>query len=214
MAKKQPSTYQISLDFHLTVDPSAVPPTDQPDALQTSPSVCDRSLSLDLHPTALPSLTSEQSRLSTRDQTPRSKQLELYESPTTGDASEPSSTLTVVADDGPPSKQYLWPSGTIFSSPGSHFTYRVIGPCCRLFDREELPWPCCRIQWRSKEPSWRRIGKRFVPDQATKRSPSYVVEILDQDYSREPFVITLYWIQFPPAVQNWWHRRYVPNQAE
>ena len=109
---------------------------------------------------------------------------------------------------------YLLPAGTVISSPGGHFSYRILGACCRLFDRDELPWPCCRIQWRSKEPSWRRIGKRFVPDLATKRFPSYIVEILDHEYSREPFVLTLYWLKFPSDVQNWWYTKYVPASKQ
>ena len=108
---------------------------------------------------------------------------------------------------------YLLPTGTVISSPGGHFSYRILGACCRLFDRDELPWPCCRIQWRSKEPSWRRIGKRFVPDLATKRFPSYIVEILDHEYSRDPFVLTLYWLKFPSDIQNWWYTKYVPTSS-
>ncbi|MGK7887955.1 MAG: hypothetical protein AB4042_01380 [Leptolyngbyaceae cyanobacterium] len=104
--------------------------------------------------------------------------------------------------------------GAIFLSPGGHFTYRVIGPCCRLFDRNELPWPCCRIQWRSKEPSWRRIGKRFVPDLATKSSPSYAVEILDHDSSPEPVVVTVYWMPLSSSIRAWWYRKYVPSQTD
>jgi len=99
------------------------------------------------------------------------------------------------------------PTGFVFSSPGKHFTYRVIGSCCQLFDREELPWPCCRIQWHSKEPSWRRVGRRFVADIAAKRCPSYSVMILNQEYSQDPFVLTLYWVQFPPDVREWWYSR-------
>ncbi len=99
------------------------------------------------------------------------------------------------------------PTGFIFTSPGRHFTYRVIGPCCQLFDREELPWPCCRIQWHSKEPSWRRIGRRFVADIAAKRCPSYAVEILNQEYSQEPFVLTLYWLRFPSDIRDWWYSK-------
>jgi hypothetical protein len=102
------------------------------------------------------------------------------------------------------------PSGQIFSSYGCHFSYRVIGPCCRLFDREELPWPCCRLQWRGKEPSWRRIGRRFVPDLAVTKSPSYVVESLGQE-ATEPFVLTLYAVRLPPAVQQWWYSK--PKEA-
>lgn len=108
---------------------------------------------------------------------------------------------------------YLLPVGTIISSPGGHFTYRILGACCRLFDRNELPWPCCRIQWRSKEPSWRRIGKRLVPDMATKRFSSYMVEIVDHEYSKEPFVLTLYWLKLPADIQNWWCTKYVPTST-
>ena len=60
----------------------------------------------------------------------------------------------------------LLETGSIHTSPGGQYSFRVIGPCCRLFDREELPWPCCRLAWRSKEPSWRRVGRRFVADLA------------------------------------------------
>lgn len=101
----------------------------------------------------------------------------------------------------------LLPHGHTFSSPGGHFTYRVIGPCCRLFDREELPWPCCRLQWRSKEPSWRRIGRRFVPDIAAKRSPSYQVEILNPEYPTEQIVLTLYWTKLSSEQQQWWYTK-------
>jgi hypothetical protein len=94
--------------------------------------------------------------------------------------------------------------GQVFFSPGCHFSYRVIGPCCRLFDREQLPWPCCRLQWRGKEPSWRRIGKRFIVDLSTKNHPSYSVEILGQGL-QEPIVITLYAVNLPDAIRHWWH---------
>jgi hypothetical protein len=94
--------------------------------------------------------------------------------------------------------------GQVFFSPGCHFSYRVIGPCCRLFDREQLPWPCCRLQWRGKEPSWRRIGKRFIVDLSTKNHPSYSVEILGQGL-QEPIVITLYAVNLPSATKHWWH---------
>lgn len=104
-----------------------------------------------------------------------------------------------------PPISHPFPHGHIFHSPGGHFTYRVVGPCCRLFDREELPWPCCRLEWRGKEPSWRRIGRRFVSDMATKNSPSYCVEVLGQEYSGRPFVVTLYAVKLPRSVKEWWH---------
>jgi hypothetical protein len=105
------------------------------------------------------------------------------------------------------SDAHPWPSGYIFESPGAHLTYRVIGPCCRLYDRHQLPWPCCRIQWRSKEPSWRRIGKRFIADLATRKHPSYCVEIIGQSYRSEPVVMTLYTVKFSAELQNWWHTK-------
>lgn len=107
----------------------------------------------------------------------------------------------------PQALDHPWPSGYVFNSPGAHLTYRVIGPCCRLFDREQLPWPCCRIQWHGKEPSWRRIGKRFVPDMATRRYPSYSVEIIGQGYHAQPFVTTLYTVKLAPEIQAWWYSK-------
>lgn len=107
----------------------------------------------------------------------------------------------------PQENGHPFPPGTLFSSPGGHFTYRVIGACCRLFDREELPWPCCRLQWRGKEPSWRRIGRRFVLDTASRRSPSYNVEILELGHYRETIVMTLYAVRLSPAIQTWWYKK-------
>jgi hypothetical protein len=61
---------------------------------------------------------------------------------------------------------------------GSSFLYETQGPVCRLFDREELPWPCCRIQWHGKEPSWNRQGIRFTRDLGTKNAPSYSAKLV------------------------------------
>lgn len=104
--------------------------------------------------------------------------------------------------------------GQVFFSPGCHFSYRVMGPCCRLFDREQLPYPCCRLQWRGKEPSWRRIGKRFILDISTKNHPSYAVEILGQASLAETIVITLYSVELPTAIREWWHTRRVIQSTE
>ena len=114
----------------------------------------------------------------------------------------------------PENAVHPWPSGHVFQSPGAYFTYRVIGPCCRLYDREQLPWPCCRLQWRSKEPSWRRIGRRLVPDMATRRFPSYSVEIVGQGYRGEAFVTTLYTMKLRPQEQTWWYTKRMPVTAE
>jgi hypothetical protein len=107
----------------------------------------------------------------------------------------------------PATAVHPWPTGQIFQSPGAHLTYRVVGPCCRLFDREQLPWPCCRLQWRGKEPSWRRVGRRLVVDLSTRRHPSYSVEIVGQGYRSTPFVVTLYTVTLDAEVQQWWHVR-------
>ena len=101
----------------------------------------------------------------------------------------------------------LLPPGSEQPSPGGMYSFRVLGPCCRLFDREELPWPCCRLQWRSKEPSWRRVGKRFVPDLAARRCPSYSVELLQPGLRPTPTVLTLFAERLSPELQGWWYSR-------
>ena len=98
--------------------------------------------------------------------------------------------------------------GTICPSQGGQFSFRVIGPCCRLFDREELPWPCSRLAWKSKEPSWRRIGCRFVADIAARRCPSYSVEILQPGTRPTKTVLTLFSRRFTSEMQEWWYSRH------
>ena len=98
--------------------------------------------------------------------------------------------------------------GSIQPSVGGQYSFRVIGPCCRLFDREELPWPCSRLAWRSKEPSWRRIGTRFVPDIAARRCPSYSVELLQPGSRPTQTVLTLFSRRFSPSMQEWWYSRH------
>jgi hypothetical protein len=90
-------------------------------------------------------------------------------------------------------RQELHP-GQVFYSPGGTLKYRVIGACCRLYDREQLPYPCCRLSWHSKEPFWNRQGRRFVPDIAAKQSPSYCVGLVDYPET-EPIVMTLSWLK-------------------
>jgi len=97
--------------------------------------------------------------------------------------------------------------GTVHSSPGGQFSYRILGPCCRLFDREELPWPCCRIAWRSKEPSWRRVGRRFVADLAARRCPSYAVELLQPGSRPTVTVLTLFSLRLCAPLQEWWYSK-------
>ena len=102
----------------------------------------------------------------------------------------------------------LLESGSIHTSMGGQYSYKVIGPCCRLYDREELPWPCCRLSWKSKEPSWRRIGSRFVPDIASRRCPSYSVEIFQPGSKPISTILTLFPNRFDSKMQEWWYSRH------
>ena len=102
--------------------------------------------------------------------------------------------------------------GQVFYSPGGTFKYRVIGACCRLYDRENLPHPCCRLCWKGKEPFWNRRGKRFVSDTAAARSPSYCVQLVDYPEA-EPFVMTLHWVKLSPEQKAWWYVKRVPVVA-
>ena len=88
----------------------------------------------------------------------------------------------------------LLPSGSEQPSPGGMYSFRVLGPCCRL-------------QWRSKEPRWRRVGKRFVPDLAARRCPSYAVELLQPGLRPTPTVLTLFAERLSPERQGWWYSR-------
>lgn len=97
--------------------------------------------------------------------------------------------------------------GQILHSPGGTFAYQVIGPCCRLYDREQLPWPSCSINWLGKQPSWRRVGRRFILDVGTKNHPTYVVRLLGQESTAEPILLTLYSIDLSTAEKEWWHGR-------
>jgi hypothetical protein len=121
-------------------------------------------------------------------------------------ASGASQALASAAASPAQARELLEP-GSEHASPGGQYSYRVLGPCCRLFDREELPWPCCRLAWRSKEPSWRRVGRRFVPDLAARRCPSYVVELLQPGARSTRTVITLFPIRLAPALQEWWYSK-------
>jgi len=92
----------------------------------------------------------------------------------------------------------------VIHSPGGTFAYQVIGPCCRLYDREQLPWPSCSLSWRGKQPSWRRVGRRFVLDVGSKNHPTYAVRLLGQD-AAEPMLLTLYWLDLSSSEREWWY---------
>ena len=95
--------------------------------------------------------------------------------------------------------------GKKIRSPGGSFVYEVIGPVCRLFDREELPWPSCSLQWRGKQPSWRRVGRRFVGDLSVRRCPSYAVRAVDSAGTRWEGVITVFYERLTPEEKIWWY---------
>lgn len=110
-----------------------------------------------------------------------------------------------------PSSQML-PHGAMFKSHGGRFGYEVVGPVCRLYDREELPWPSCSLQWRGKQPSWNRVGKRFVPDLAAARCPSYAVNGVDAYGTTWTTILTIYDETLVPDLKNWWITK-KPNTA-
>lgn len=95
----------------------------------------------------------------------------------------------------------------VIHSPGGTFAYQVVGPCCRLYDREKLPWPSCSLSWRGKQPSWRRVGRRFVLDVGSRNYPTYAVRLLGQDASAEPMSLTLYWLNLSATEREWWYGR-------
>ena len=103
--------------------------------------------------------------------------------------------------------------GKKIRSHGGSFVYEVLGSVCRLYDREELPWPSCSLQWRGKQPSWNRQGKRFVPDLAASRCPSYAVKAQDLwgcSWNQE---LTLYDQRLSKEEKDWWYWRYKPNET-
>lgn len=95
----------------------------------------------------------------------------------------------------------------VIHSPGGTFAYQIIGPCCRLYDRENLPWPSCSLIWRGKQPSWRRVGRRFILDVGSKNHPTYAVRLLGQDSAVESMLLTLYWLDLSSSEREWWYGR-------
>lgn len=100
--------------------------------------------------------------------------------------------------------------GHFLPSAGGGFVYRVLGPVCMLYDREELPWPCCRLSWKGKEPSWNRVGRRFVADISTKRFPSYACMGMDRSGHVWTTVLTLYSVPLSPDERRWWYSNILP----
>lgn len=97
------------------------------------------------------------------------------------------------------------PFGKKIRSPGGSFFYEVQGPCCVLYDREQLPWPSCSLQWKGKQPSWNRIGPRFVADLGASRCPSYSVKAYDTWGHSWEQVLTLYCDRLPQDLKRAWY---------
>jgi hypothetical protein len=94
--------------------------------------------------------------------------------------------------------------GDKFYSPGASFEYEVMGACCLLFDREELPYPCCSLEWKGKQPSWRRIGKRFIPDIASSNKEVYSVKLLGKKNLYQHYFTFTFW-EMPKDLKKWWY---------
>jgi hypothetical protein len=92
----------------------------------------------------------------------------------------------------------------LLRSYGGSFVYEVQGPICRLYDREELPWPSCSLQWRGKQPSWNRQGPRLVPDLSSSRCPSYYVKAYDHYGHQWQQPLSLYDVKLTKAERSWW----------
>ena len=98
-------------------------------------------------------------------------------------------------------------TGKFIRSHGGGFVYQVQGPVCMLYDREELPWPSCSMQWKGKQPSWNRIGKRFIPDIASSRCPSYAVLGADLHGNTWTQVQTFYYQRLNKEERQWWYSK-------
>lgn len=103
-------------------------------------------------------------------------------------------------------------SGDVIESPGKTFRYRAIGACCQLFDRESLPYLKCNLRGKFKEPSWNRIGKRFVPDRSVRHRASYNV-VLEGFPSSKPRVI-IYWKELSREEKEWWYAPLTPKNKQ
>lgn len=97
------------------------------------------------------------------------------------------------------------PHGKKLLSPGQSFFYVVQGPCCILYDREELPWPSCSLAWKGKQPSWNRVGKRLVPDMAASRCPAYFVTARDSWGNEWQQTLVLYHVRLAEPLRRSWY---------
>ena len=105
------------------------------------------------------------------------------------------------------------PVGKKLRSPGGSFFYEVQGPCCVLYDREQLPWPSCRLSWKGKEPSWNRVGKRFVPDLAASRCPAFSVKAHDAWGDTWDQVLVIYHDRLEGELKRSWYAKVPAGHA-
>lgn len=100
--------------------------------------------------------------------------------------------------------------GDKFFSPGGSFEYEVIGAVCLLYDRDQLPYPSCSLNWKGKQPSWRRdennvgIGRRFVNDFASKNKEVYAVNLLHHNNLYQHYFVFTYW-EMSHELRKWWY---------
>jgi len=95
--------------------------------------------------------------------------------------------------------------GKKIRSHGGSFLYEVIGPVCVLYDRESLPWPSCSLQWKGKQPSWNRQGKRFVADIAASRCSAYAVSAQDLWGANWTQVLVFYEQRLSKKEKHFWY---------
>jgi len=104
-------------------------------------------------------------------------------------------------------------TGSIITSPGGSFNYVIKGPVCILFDRNELPWPSCSLNWKGKQPSWNRVGKRFVPDLAASRCHAYSVHGSDLWGNSWEQVLIIYNYRLSTEEKLWWYWKGPSNKT-
>ena len=66
------------------------------------------------------------------------------------------------------------------------------------------------MQLKGKQPSWNRIGRRFVGDIAVKRFPSYSVIGIDKSGHTWEQVVTDYTYLNSSAMRKWWYSNTPP----
>jgi hypothetical protein len=57
------------------------------------------------------------------------------------------------------------------------------------------------------------VGRRFVPDLAARRCPSYSVELLQPGSRPTATVLTLFSVRLVSELQEWWYSRH-PRSME